>query len=244
MSLKESKKDLGVLIVDEREKFDPGNRNGYEPFPECIVISTERSGLNFVRYVIEKLTPMRTPGKVHIHKRGKLLFHRTHDVFYQSTLPGRTHVLENGRDRYSRALLLLRDPREIFVRASKKNWNHFRAYCENLKYFDEFSGEKKLIYYDDLITKDEILKEIFEFLNIEQFFKLEKIATLREESVDWYEKNQQIGGGSMTKGSQDLLTFHQKTLTKEELDQLALYLKEHLPSQLHYFNRWNESKWL
>ncbi len=230
--------------VDKREKMDPHNRNGHTPLPDGIVISSERSGLNFVRHIVESMTPYRTAGKVHIHEKGKLIFHRTHHVHSKTTSPGRTHVIENETDRYKKLLYLIRDPRETFVRAYNKSWDRLTDYCDNLKYFDEFKGEKKIVYYDDLVSDDKVLGEIFDFFNIEEYFKLEDMPQLRIDAVEWYDKHQQKGGGSMTKGKADTLTMHQQQLSSQEIEELSNFLKEHLKDQLEYFNRWNENRWI
>ncbi len=230
--------------IDKREKMDPHNRNGHAPLPEGIIISSERSGLNFVRHIVESMTPYRTAGKVHIHEKGKLIFHRTHHVYSKTTSPGRTHVKEHEKDRYKKILYLIRDPRETFVRAYNKNWERLTDYCDNLKYFDEFKGDKKIVYYDDLISDDKVLGEIFDFFDIEKYFKLEDMPRLRIDAVEWYDKHQQKGGGSMTKGKVDTLTMHQQQLSSKELVELSNFLKNHLKDQLEYFDRWNNNKWL
>jgi len=230
--------------IDKREKMDPHNRNGHAPLPEGIVISSERSGLNFVRHIVESMTPYRTAGKVHIHEKGKLIFHRTHHVYSKTTSPGRTHVKEQEKDRYKKILYIIRDPRETFVRAYNKNWDRLTDYCDNLKYFDEFRGDKKIVYYDDLVSDDTVLEEIFDFFNIGKYFKADDMPKLREDAVKWYDKHQQKGGGSMTKGKADTLTMHQQQLSSSDIQKLSSFLKKHLKDQLEYFERWNENRWL
>lgn len=234
-----------VNDIDPREQADPDNRNGYAPFPECIIVSSERSGLNLIRHIVESLTTFRTPGKKHIRDKGILAFHRTHFVYNKKISPGRTSIFDKQNNyQYKKMILLLRDPREIFVRAYAKNKNRFLAYCRNIEAYDAFTGEKELIYYDDIIQEDKTFQRIFKILNISNAFNLEKIPQLRAEAVNWYEKFQQKGGGSMTKGSSDKLNFHQQKLTNKELKELAQLLKNELGEKTKYFDYWNSHNWL
>jgi len=133
----------------------------------------------------------------------------------------------------------LRDPREIFVRAYQKNFQRLLSYCWNINAFDRFNGEKLLVYYEDIVSGISALKSIFVFLGIESFFDESRIEVLRHDSVNWYDKYQfEKGGGSVTKGSPELLTYHQSNLTQEELDQLILILKKELGERYTYLSRW------
>ena len=231
--------------IDERELADPNNRNGYAPFPACIVISSERSGLNLIRHVVERLSGHRTPGKPHILSAGELIFHRTHYAYYKNNSPGRTSIHEiDGTDKYKKMILLLRDPREQFVRAYEKNWIRFHAYYENINAYSDFGGEKTIVYYDDLIKKDATFEVIFKLLDIVEDFDINRIKDLRKESVEWYDTYQSIGGGSMTKGNTELLEFHQELLTTDEITELSRLLKDKLGENITYLERWNANGWL
>jgi len=231
--------------IDPREIADPDNRNGHAPFPKTIVVSSERSGLNLVRHIVESLTPYRTPGKPHIRKVGRLIFHRTHYAYNKNTTPGRTSIYNvDEKSKYKNILLLLRDPRESFVRAYKKDFMKFKAYCENITAYNNFNGEKKIIYYDDLISDDTSLKEIFSFLDIEKLYISDKIPNLRSESVRWYDNYQQKGGGSVTKGSTEMLTHHQQDLTQNEVGFLSQFLKDNLGDNVKYLAPWNNDSWI
>lgn len=235
----------------EEKKLDPrdtdvDNRNGYAPFPPTMVVSSERSGLNLLRHMVESLTPHRTPGKLHIHDKGLLLFHRTHRVNPKSISPGRAPIFKsNGASQYQKMILLLRDPREIYVRAYKKNINEFKTYCQNILAFARFDGEKEVIYYDDLIAKDSTFERIFNLLKIESYFKRSSIPFLREDSVKWYDTYQQKGGGSQTKGDIKLLKKHQASLSRDELIFLETFLKNELKAEMKYLDRWRKNnQWL
>jgi len=205
-------------------------RNGQAPFPETLVISSERSGLNLVRHACEVMSGRRTPGKVHLVKDGPLLFHRTHYAGHAGPPVGPFAPLfePGGKCNYTKALLLLRDPAETFVRAYDKKPDLMKRYCRNIRLFDSFASEKMVITYDELITGDDALQKIFDFLGIANCFDASKLATARQDAVAWYDKNQP--SGSQTRGDPSLLKAHQSTLTPQERAFLRDFLKHELGS--------------
>lgn len=225
--------------IDPRET-DLAYRNGYAPFPDTLIISTERSGLNLVRHAVEYTAKHRTPGKTHLLTTGPLAFHRTHWVYAETTSPGRTTVLNSDdTQRYRKAILLLRDPREILPRAYNSGLNSMGFYCDNIEAFDRFPGEKLFITYDNLISDDSTFEAIFSFLGLSDSFSLSMVPEIRSTSVAWYEKNQEKGGGSQTKGSPEALTFHQKNLSPEQLIELEHFLLARLGGLTGtYLSRW------
>jgi hypothetical protein len=205
-------------------------RNGHAPFPETLVISSERSGLNLVRHACEVMSGRRTPGKVHLIQDGPLLFHRTHYAGHAGPPVGPFAPLfePTGNCNYTKALLLLRDPAETYVRAYDKNPDLMKRYCRNIKLFDSFTGEKLVITYDELFTSDDALQKIFAFLGIAHCFDASKLAAARQDAVAWYDKNQP--SGSQTRGDPSLLKAHQSALTPQERALLRDFLRHELGS--------------
>ena len=215
-------------------------RNGYPPFPETMVISAERSGLNLVRHACEVLSGRRTPGKVHLVKDGPLLFHRTHYAGHVGPPIGPFAPLfaADGSCSYTKVLLLLRDPAESFVRAFDKNVLNMKQYCRNIALFDSFRGEKLVVTYDDLVSNDESLRTIFDFLGISAAFDQAKLDWIRKDGVEWYNRNQP--SGSQTRGDPQLLKAHQSALTADERQMLHIFLKGELGRLAPaYLSRWN-----
>ncbi len=225
--------------VDPRET-DLAHRNGYAPFPVVLIVSTERSGLNLIRHAVEYAGQRRTPGKTHLLKSGPLAFHRTHWVNTSTISPGRTPVLnQDGDPLYSKLILLLRDPREILPRAYANNLERMSDYCDNLRAFHDFQGEKLLVAYDDLMRDDSLFRDIFLFLNLDVELSLDHVPEIRSTSVAWYQANQAKGGGSQTQGSLDALRQHQQNLSSEELTALRDLLDQQLgPLVPVYLSRW------
>lgn len=224
---------------DPRET-DPRFRNGYAPFPEALVISTERSGLNLVRHAVESAGHRRTPGQTHLLEQGPLAFHRTHWVNTGRISPGRTRLLDQqGKALYSKVMLLLRDPFEIYPRSYNQDLDRMNDYCDNLSAYHQFDGEKLLIYYDDLVSDDSVFKRIFLFLGLDVDVEQLDVPMIRSTSVTWYQKTQAKGGGSQTKGSPAALKQHQQQLTDTQRAELLAFLNLKLGDCLPtYCGRW------
>jgi hypothetical protein len=214
-------------------------RNGHAPFPETLVISSERSGLNLVRHACEVMSGRRTPGKVHLIKDGPLLFHRTHYAGHEGPPVGPFAPLfgRDGQSPYRKALLLLRDPAEAYVRAYGKSPSQMRSYCRNISLFDSFPGERLVVTYDDLVTGDEGLRRIFAFLGIAECFDATRLAEVRQDAVAWYDRNQP--SKSQTRGDPALLKAHQSALAPQERSLLREFLQHEMKGLAPaYLSQW------
>ena len=136
-------------------------------------------------------------------------------------------------------ILLLRDPLEIYVRAYGKNLSLMSVYCDNIRAFEAFSGEKLLVAYDDLVMSDSAIERIFSFLGIDTAFNPSLMSEVRRESVTWYKENQP--SGSQTEGRTELLRFHQTSLAPAEVVAVWKFIRSRLNSvQMKYLRRWKD----
>lgn len=219
---------------------DPAHRNGYAPYPDTLILSTERSGLNLIRHTVESATGQRTPGKTHMLAKGPLAFHRSHWVNTQTISPGRAPLCDDtGHPLYRKLVLLLRDPFEILPRAYGSQLERMHDYCDNLLAYANFEGPKLLVIYDELVGNDQVLAEVLEFLGLGGWLQTADIPHIRATSVTWYDANQAEGGGSQTQGSPVALRVHQQKLGQEERDALRELLFTRLGALVHrYLGRW------
>ena len=104
-------------------------------------------------------------------------------------------------DKNSRLIFLLRNYRECIFRnmvpcTTERLQNGSQHYIRCLKFFDEFDGDKLLVYYEDLIvTPRPQLIEIAKFLNVNsysEFFK--NFDQHRRNSIKIYPGKSQTGG--------------------------------------------------
>jgi hypothetical protein len=148
--------------------------------PDTILISYQRSGLNWVRYCTEYFSGFKTYGRItavdssRYKDRSRILFYRTHNVLINGRKSSFTCKFydENRGPLHKRVILLLRNYKENFGRIVFSNLDRnmstcVKHYMANLEAYDKFEGEKLLIYYEDLVRDFGQMERILNFLNIE-----------------------------------------------------------------------------
>ncbi|MCB1995733.1 MAG: hypothetical protein H6933_15085 [Burkholderiaceae bacterium] len=187
-----------------------------------LVVSIQRSGLNWIRYCVEALTGRRTPGRVLLVDtplQAPTVFDRSHDAL------GLTDRADSApawvvatRHDHRRALLLLRDYRETFVRHASGDPAQMRHFVGNIRWFDAFEGEKLVAWYEDFTQDAAALAPVLRFLGVEPE-RLEgfDLADHQARSRALYDRNQADGGGSMTRADPTNMTFHQSRASPADL---------------------------
>ena len=214
---------------------------------DCIIVSAQRSGLNWVRFCVEKFYGRRTPGKEQLISKKDdpgSAFIRSHDALgYTRVFRRRSgawrHLDPAATSADTKCILILRDPLETFVRASKKSLWRFRAYVGNIHFQSRCNGNEFVIHYDQLITDPAAMKELFDFMAIEPAAtsakpdrelierKWDEAAT---ESRSRYDENQAGSGGATTKDNPTDFTFHQRSLSDFERRMIWDFLRRRLSS--------------
>ncbi len=213
-------------------------------------MSYPRSGNTFLRYCIEQCTNKRTLGFVRpqfandnwsqtLIKMGmskmdaqpislnennlnEIILEKTHQIF-----DGDEKIFnkENG----GRVILLLRDFKESIGRQTFSNPTDYVGeipkYKSLLNFYDNYEGDKIVIYYEDLITETlETTKRILDFIGEFDQLKIDEFSISLSEhkakSVQRYEKfNKSITHGNV-------LEFHAKNFSTQII--------EHLNSELSH----------
>jgi hypothetical protein len=168
-----------------------------------IILSYPASGFNWVRYCIEHFTGLRTAGKTKLVKEGELAVYRSHYVKY-SEGPDSCFCPfydDHGKPLHQKVVLVLRDYRESFLRAAKgKNITNLKAekirngdvfdfnqYFENLKAYDEFSGQKLLVYYPEIVSDMSGVTRILDFLELPYDLSTFDLDYHRQKSIGIYD---------------------------------------------------------
>lgn len=199
-----------------------------------IVISSQRSGLNFLRVCVESLTGQRTPGKqllVEESPEKKTVFIRTHDA---ANISGKSEgwwkKIDSDFARGRKIVILIRNPFEIFARELKiadqaAAWFKMELYVSNLNHFCSFEDcTKSCFYYEDFAVDPKHMTDLIHFMNIRTLdrgqVELETVekewVQLQETGRDLYDVNQKRAGGSMSRNAEDKLSFHQAILSEED----------------------------
>lgn len=160
-----------------------------------MVISFQRSGLNWLRYCTEYFTDMRTPGRPQIIAEGPVFFDRAHDVRRKpkrSDFTGLYHA--NGEEVYERVALLLRNPYDCFTshylgRAEvsfKQGLEKFEAYANNINQFDALKATKGVFYFEDFVGNEKGTLRFLSFFDINLGARAYNFSDMIEASRGWY----------------------------------------------------------
>ncbi len=201
---------------------------------DAYLLSHPRSGNHWVRFLVEWFSGRPTLGclgnketDIPIHKgfndERDSLKHVDED---SNPILIKAHNISEIINNDMGIIIILRDPKETIV-SHWRNINKERMdqYISLIKLFDEFEGNKKIIYYEDLINnpKKEIT-EILDFLNInkdriEEF--MEDYEYYFKTSVNFYKKNRK--GRGQTEGK-DLKFFTNNFLGKKDINFVKNYV--------------------
>ena len=191
-------------------------------FKHCM-LSLPRSGSNWVRYWFEYFSNEKCSEKnilVPVNADGN----RTEDR--PSTLYKRHAItLADLRDRDVKNLLLIvRDYKETFKRHARRKLKNMDSFIENIKTFDQFKGNKLVIYYEDFIPDFNYIAQALDFLGVQGNYKNLDVEKHREISIKLYDD----ACSSATKDDLMNFKFHQNSISDKEKEAVTLYLKEHL----------------
>jgi hypothetical protein len=198
---------------------------GFERRDLPLLMTYSRSGTNWIRYVVELLTGRPTPGHQRLHGGEDYVIDRAHQGYRVAS-------------EYERIILVVRNYKESLIRHYIDEWKGDEArqgsvdvvgfledrsgsqppmwFIENVRAYHEFSGDKLLLYYEDLMTQPEAeLRKLIEFLDlprdgVEDLF--ENLDEHRQQSVGLYRQNQE----SYTEGSSEKLSYHSDTLLSDD----------------------------
>ncbi len=220
--------------------------DGYQLYTRPLLMSYSRSGTNSVRYVVEFLSQQPTPG-------------------YQRTLGGANYFIDRAHagyrhlENYSKTILVIRNYKECLVRhhglGFVKSFASIADYLEtqdrlqrpawyikNIQAFEKFSGDKLLLYYEDILTAPEReYRRLAAFLELENKRLPDLINNIDEHkkrSVALYQTDHE----SVTAGRADMLDYHSKQgLSAEERQAFDDYYRENYPSLFKtYLSRYQE----
>jgi len=162
----------------------------------ALVISFQRSGLNWLRHCAEHFGGIRTPGRSQLIREGPVLFDRAHDV-RRSTKRSEFAGLytPDGSEIYGKVALLLRDPYDCFTShylgrrgfRFKKGLEAFESYANNINAFDQLRAEKAVFYFEDYINQEVGAFAFLRFFGIEPGDGPHDFEGLIESSRAWYQ---------------------------------------------------------
>jgi hypothetical protein len=160
-----------------------------------LVISFQRSGLNWLRYCTEYFSGVRTPGRKQLIAEGPVLFDRAHDVRRGTKRTDYAGLYDaNGMEVYERVALLLRNPFDCFTSHYlrrgfdfRKGLAHFQAYAVNIIEFDRLKkADKAAFYFEDFANNEDGTLNFLRFFGINPDMRPYNFAEMIEASRGWY----------------------------------------------------------
>lgn len=200
-----------------------------------ILLSYPRSGNHLVRFFIELITEHPTYGckgnikDVEINKNifdievpfnikpnldidletyNKNCYYKYHNV---------NQIINDKINNIKKIIFIIRNPREVLLRHNndKIYIKGFDQYFDVLDYFLNYKGEKKMFYYEDIITnKEEFIKELYKFLDYDNESKLSYIL----ENIDLLYKTSANGKNRSWNGVQSTsINYYYERLEKNDI---------------------------
>lgn len=201
---------------------------------EPVLVSFPRSGTNWVRYCIEFFSRQRTPGNKRLVEVGKPVISRIHDAkgiyFDKKDKKSGNYVIKPflispNQSNYKKMILLIRNPFDNYV-SQNKNIGMFSYYFGNIEMFEEFDGEKLLIYFEDVVKEESEIYRILDFLDINYEDRKDKFhlnfGYHKLKSKGLYEKNH----NKRKKGNRNELTDDEKNQVINFINKKHINLKE------------------
>lgn len=193
--------------------------HGFGLYHLPLLASYSRSGTNWIRYVLESITNLPTPGEKRLISGNNYCIDRAHCAFQRM-------------ESYQTVILVLRDYRECLLRHHHYSWPDYADvatflsdetltqpaswYIRNIEAFEAFQGEKLLLYYEDLMTSPTTaIQRLSQFLELDsektdQFLK--NLDFHFSQSVQAYTRKKKV---SYTASSKNL-TFHADTKLRSD----------------------------
>jgi len=208
------------------------------------IVSAPRSGLNWTRYCIEHFYGLPTPGKALIVANAdpaQHAFQRSHDALLagaRKTEGPAYRRLDPAAMAGERLALILRDPLETFVRASRKSYTHFAGYAGNIRFFDAATAADKLVvHYEDLVADPGAMWRLMAFFDLAPQGARE-LPTETDIAAEWeavgkasrsaYQRRQFWSGGAKTRKNPTDFEFHQRSLPDAEKAEVWRWLEAEL----------------
>ena len=213
--------------------------HGFRQYDLPLLASYSRSGTNWVRYFLESVTERPTPGQPRIYHGDNYCIDRAHRAF--KVMP-----------RYQKVVLLVRDYRECILRHHRDIWSAYPDpttllmdegleqpplwYIRNLQAFDQFQGDKLLLYYEDLVQYPRsTLSQLASFLALapdRTAVFLQDIETHQSASVQVYKKG---GHKSESLHSKDLNHHAKAKLTPGQVREFDEFYFSRYPEIAHKY---------
>tara|TARA_Y100000389_G_scaffold68081_1_gene64502 strand:- start:609 stop:1271 length:663 start_codon:yes stop_codon:yes gene_type:complete len=213
---------------------------------ENVLLSYPRSGNHLCRFFIELLSEIPTFGCKDNCKDIELFKNTYTDIIpfniktnYDINYCFYKYHTINKNNNVNDLILIIRNPLEIFARFYENlDTKLFDTYFDNIDYFNNFNGNKLLLYYEDIITdKIDFINKLYDFLNINNIDKKNYVINNIDSLFSLCSKgsNRQWGGIN----SNFNIQFYYSKLSIDNKKDLDNYLKYKLINYKFIIDKYN-----
>jgi len=197
-----------------------------------MLLSYPRSGNHLFRFFIEILTETPTLGYIQNVKDIPIFqntfpenipFNITKLTDYdKNNLYRKFHNTNNETP--TELIFIVRNPREVLLRhlnykLIKDVWCGYNTYFNNIDFFNNFTGKKKIFYYEDILEKkEEFIKQLYDFLELKNESKLNYVLQNIDKLYENSKKGKNRAWGGVNSKSIDYYYKNIKDKKKEEFD--------------------------
>jgi len=204
-----------------------------------ILLSYPRCGNHLVRFFIELLSEIPTFGcegnlkDIEIYKN---VFPETvpfnistfdkNECFFKYHYPPQQNITSN------KLILILRNPKEALLRHNNctlniiGRWDSYETYFKNIDYYNNHTGKKLLLYYEDIITnKRNFINTLYDFLDVNNIEKKNYVLSNIDKLYDLSSKGKNRAWGGINSTTTD---HYYKKIPKSIKEQFNNYINDKL----------------
>jgi len=206
---------------------------------ENILLSYPRSGNHLVRFFIELLSEIPTYGckgnkkDIEIYKN---VFPETVpfniSTFDKKDCYIKYHIPPSQNIRSNKLILIIRNPKEALLRHNNctlniiGRWDSYETYFKNIDYYNNHTGKKLLLYYEDIITnKRNFINTLYDFLDVNNIEKKNYVLSNIDKLYDLSSKGKNRAWGGINSTTTD---HYYKKIPKSIKEQFNNYINDKL----------------
>ena len=206
---------------------------------ENILLSYPRSGNHLVRFFIELLSEIPSYGC-----KGNKMDKEIYKNVFSDTVPFNISKFDK-KDCYfkyhtpppqnissNKLILIIRNPKEVLLRHHnyklkiKGGWDSFETYFKNIDYYNNHTGEKLLLYYEDIITnKQKFINTLYDFLDVNNIEKKNYVLSNINKLYNLSSKGKKRLWGGIKSNSTD---YYYKKIPESIRQQFDNYINDKL----------------
>ena len=206
---------------------------------ENILLSYPRSGNHLVRFFIELLSEIPSYGC-----KGNKMDKEIYKNVFSDTVPFNISKFDK-KDCYfkyhtpppqnissNKLILIIRNPKEVLLRHNnyklkiKGGWDSFETYFKNIDYYNNHTGEKLLLYYEDIITnKQKFINTLYDFLDVNNIEKKNYVLSNINKLYNLSSKGKKRLWGGIKSNSTD---YYYKKIPESIRQQFDNYINDKL----------------